>query len=333
MDSTTIYDQVHSRYTATAQAAASSSSHHVDIVAQAFGYSTEDLASIPSGSNIGLSCGNPLALASLKESETVIDLGCGAGFDVFLAARKVGGKGKVVGVDMNADMLAKARLNASKSQINNVSFVHSRITAINLPDAAADVVISNCVINLVPHAEKHLVFKEMHRLLKPGGRVAVSDILTKKPLPEAMKNSVALYVGCIAGASSKQEYEGWLREAGFGNVLVVDAESDLNVYTRDEEQACCGPSIADEEGKQIQPSCCGQQTDVDGGVAGDMRRDLKDVDLNEWAADYKYKTAKQDHENLEFLVRLLTSALLVFLSTLFLTVFSMFFRYERNRSH
>lgn len=183
-------------------------------------------------------------------------------------------------------MLAKARLNASKSQINNVSFVHSRITSINLPDASADVIVSNCVINLVPHAEKHLVFKEMHRLLKPGGRVAVSDILTKKPLPEAMKNSVALYVGCIAGASSKKEYEGWLHEAGFGHVLVVDAVSDLNVYTRDEEPACCGSSIAKEDDKKIQASCCGRQTDGDGGVAEDMRRDLKDVDLNEWAGTY-----------------------------------------------
>lgn len=163
-------------------------------------------------------------------------------------------------------MLTKARLNASKSHMSNVSFVHSRITSMDLPDTWADVIISNCVINLVPHAEKHLVFEEMHRLLKPGGRVAVSDILTKKPLPEEMSNNVALYVGCIAGASSKEEYEGWLKEAGFADVLVADAGSDLNVYTRAGGEACCG-----------------EQTDSDGGVAEDMRQSLREVDLNEWA--------------------------------------------------
>ncbi|CAO2649739.1 Nn.00g010310.m01.CDS01 [Neocucurbitaria sp. VM-36] len=292
MDPTTVYTQVHSRYSATAEA--TPSSQHVTTVAEAFGYSAEDLASIPSGSNLGLSCGNPLALANLKEGETVIDLGCGAGFDVLLAARKLGEQGRVVGVDMNMDMLTKARLNASRAQISNVDFVHSRITSINLPDASADVIISNCVINLVPHTEKHLVFKEMHRLLKSGGRVAVSDILTRRPLPETMKNNVALYVGCIAGASSKDEYEAWLKEAGFADVLVVDAESDLNVYTRDEGQPCCGPSITFKEQKEaVQASCCGQQTNRDGGVTEDMRTGSKDVDLNEWAGSFKVFALKQ----------------------------------------
>jgi arsenite methyltransferase len=177
-------------------------------------------------------------------------------------------------------MLQKARSNASKAPITNVTFVHSLVTSIALEDSSADVVISNCVINLVPSAEKHLVFAEMHRILRPRGRVAVSDILTKKPLPEALKKNVALYVGCVAGASSKQEYEGWLREAGFRDVMVVDAGSDLNVYTQGEggEMDCCGSKIGEQRQK-----CCGVGLKEDGGVAADMKRDLRDIDLNEWA--------------------------------------------------
>jgi arsenite methyltransferase len=143
-------------------------------------------------------------------------------------------------------MLIKARSNASKKKANNVSFIKSRITAIDLPSESADVAISNCVINLVPDEEKHLVFKEMHRILKPGGRVAVSDILTKKPLTEDMKQNVALYVGCIAGASRKEEYEKWLAEAGFENVAIVDADSDLNVYTSGDVDTGCCSGRADE---------------------------------------------------------------------------------------
>jgi arsenite methyltransferase len=272
MDATQIYTTVTSRYSATANSSTSSS--HACTVARAFGYSASELASIPADSNLGLSCGNPLALTSLKSGETVIDLGCGAGFDAFLAARKVGEKGRVVGVDMNEDMLSKARLNASKASITNVEFVKSKITAIDLQEGESDVIISNCVINLVPSSEKNLVFKEMHRLLRPGGRVAVSDILIKKPLPEELKRNVALYVGCVAGASSKEEYEGWLKEAGFEDVVVVDAGSDLNVYTREEVEGegCCG------QGK-VEKKCCGE----DGGVAADMKKDLRHVDLNEWA--------------------------------------------------
>jgi arsenite methyltransferase len=187
-------------------------------------------------------------------------------------------------------MLAKAQSNASKSGTKNVAFVKSRITSIDLPDSSADVVISNCVINLVPDGEKHLVFKEMHRLLRPGGRVAVSDILTKKPLTEEMKRNVALYVGCVAGASSKSEYEKWLKEAGFEDVVIVNAGSDLNVYTRGEGAACCsydvdGKALAEEE-KQ---SCCGGAKNVDGGVAADMKRDLSSLDLNEWAGEFNHE--------------------------------------------
>jgi arsenite methyltransferase len=176
-------------------------------------------------------------------------------------------------------MLMKARFNASKRKVSNASFIKSRITSIDLPDQSADVVISNCVINLVPDEEKQLVFTEMHRILKPGGRVAVSDILTKKPLPEDMKQNVALYVGCIAGASSSVEYKKWLKQAGFEDVAIVDAGSDLNVYTSGDSNTGCCSGVAME--KPV--SCCGGQEVKDGGVAEDMKRDLSNLDLNEWA--------------------------------------------------
>lgn len=216
---------------------------------------------------------------------------------------------------MNEDMLAKARRNASRPSNTNVSFVHSRITNIDIPDETADCVISNCVVNLVPHAEKPQVFREMFRLLRRGGRVAVSDILLKKELPEQMRNDVALYVGCVAGASRKVEYERWLGEAGFADVLVVDAESDLNVYTRagDGERVgglCCGSGEVEGEvgsvgcckssmeetfkaddaaccetsksgGKEVIRGSCGSRGD--GGVVQDVQTNFKDVDLNEWA--------------------------------------------------
>lgn len=186
-------------------------------------------------------------------------------------------------------MLAKARSNASKTQTTNVSFIKSRITSIDLPASSADVVISNCVINLVPDEEKYLVFKEMHRMLKPGGRVAVSDILTKKPLPEDMKQNVALYVGCVAGASSRTEYEMWLKEAGFEDVAIVDAGSDLNVYTSGGVNTGCCSGV--EEKAPVEPvkqSCCGGKKQEDGGVAADMKRDLSNMDLNEWAGTYLF---------------------------------------------
>jgi SAM-dependent methyltransferase len=171
-------------------------------------------------------------------------------------------------------MLQKAGLNAEKSGILNVTFIHSLITSTSqVPDSTADVIISNCVINLVPDVSKHLVFTEMFRLLKPGGRVAVSDILLKKDLPEGLKNNVALLVGCVSGASKKEEYEEWLEEAGFREVVVVEAGGDLNVYKGGEEEGKVGASS----------SCCCCGSGGDGGVAEDMRKELQDVDLNEWA--------------------------------------------------
>ncbi|KAH9862918.1 hypothetical protein J1614_011011 [Plenodomus biglobosus] len=286
MDSETVYKQVHDRYSASAL---STTSHErASTIAQAFGYSAEEILSMPAESNLGLSCGNPLAIARLQEGETVVDLGCGAGFDVFLAATKVQPHGKVVGVDMNQDMLAKARHNAAISNSTNVSFIQSRITSIDLPDAYADVIISNCVINLVPHHEKQHVFNEMYRILKPGGRIAVSDILARKPLPESLQRNVALYVGCIAGASTTDQYERWLREAGLDDVLVVDAGINLNLYTMRNEDSCCGDEGLSHGGiSVVGMSCCSGTRNSEGGVVADMCSHLQDIDLNDLAGSFK----------------------------------------------
>ncbi|KAJ8098599.1 S-adenosyl-L-methionine-dependent methyltransferase [Lipomyces tetrasporus] len=160
----------------------------------------EDLHSIPDSSNLGVSCGNPLAIANVDKGETLIDLGCGGGIDVLLAAAKVGPEGK-------ANMLDLARRNADKAGVSNASFVEASITSIPLPTATADRIISNCVINLVPAADKPLIFHEMFRLFKPGGRIAISDIPAKKELPSEVRNDFSLYVGCIAGASPVHGYE------------------------------------------------------------------------------------------------------------------------------
>lgn len=188
-------------------------------------------------------------------------------------------------------MLAKARVNAAKIGAQNTSFVASRITRVELPDGVADVVVSNCVINLVPGGEKGGVFREMFRLLRPGGRVAVGDILAKREMPEEMKRDLALYVGCVAGASRKEEYEMWLGEAGFKQVRVVEAEMDLNVYTRVDDQAGIGEDCCErnEEGSSnvsitdvSSGGCCGgKKKDV--GVLEGMKTNFRDVDLNEWA--------------------------------------------------
>jgi len=183
------------------------------------GYSEEDLKNAPEGANLGLGCGNPVALASLKEGETVLDLGSGAGFDCFLAAARVGETGKVIGVDMTPDMLAKARDNAVKGGFGNVEFRLGEIEHLPVPDNHVDVILSNCVINLSP--EKNQVFREAFRVLKTEGRLMVSDIVLLRDLPEVIKESVAAYVGCIAGAVVKQDYLDAMRGAGFQEIQVI----------------------------------------------------------------------------------------------------------------
>ena len=225
-----------------------SSKHEgVRTVAEAFGYSPEQLASIPAEANMGLSCGNPTAFAGLKPSEVVVDLGCGGGLDVFLAAAKVGPTGKAIGIDMTPEMIDRARKNAAKGAngkpITNVEFHLSTIDKLPLADASVDCVISNCVINLAP--DKRAVFREIARVLKPGGRVAISDLVLKKPLPAELAADLTAYVGCIAGAIGVSEYRNGLQDAGLGQIEIVDTGSDLNAYAKVEPQgSCCGSAAA-----------------------------------------------------------------------------------------
>lgn len=188
-------------------------------VSKAIGYSKEELEALPEGADLGLGCGNPTALASIEEGETVIDLGSGAGIDCFLAAKKVGKDGKVIGVDMTPEMLDRARTNAKNGNVENVEFRLGEIDNLPVADNTADLIISNCVINLAP--DKKRVFEEAFRVLKPGGRVMISDIVLLGELPEALKASKEAYVGCISGAILREDYLQTIKDAGFERVEIV----------------------------------------------------------------------------------------------------------------
>jgi arsenite methyltransferase len=183
------------------------------------GYSKGELASVPEGADLNLGCGNPVALASLKEGETLVDLGSGGGLDCFLASKKVGAKGKVIGIDMTAEMLERARANCKKGGYKNVEFRLGEIENMPVADNTANVIISNCVVNLSPDKER--VFQEAYRVLKPKGRLMISDMVLLRDLPEKVKSSVLAYVGCVAGADLKEEYLAKIKAAGFGQVDVV----------------------------------------------------------------------------------------------------------------
>ena len=188
-------------------------------ISRSIGYTEEELKAVPEGSNLGLGCGNPIALASLREGEVVLDLGSGAGFDCFLAAKQVGSKGRVIGVDMTAEMLERARENARKGDFGNVEFRLGEIENLPVGDNQVDIVISNCVINLSPNKKR--VFEEAFRVLRPGGRLMVSDIVLLKDLSEEIRNSVAAYVGCVAGATTRKDYLEAIRAAGFEEAKVL----------------------------------------------------------------------------------------------------------------
>jgi arsenite methyltransferase len=244
-----IEQAVRERYGSVAKSGLSSEHGGVRAVAEAFGYTAEELESIPSEANMGLSCGNPTATASLRVGEVVVDLGSGGGLDVFLAAEKVGRAGRAVGIDMTPEMVELARRNAAKrlegGAPDNVEFHLATIDRLPLADASVDCVISNCVINLAP--DKRAVFREIARVLKPGGRLAVSDIALKRALPPEVSGDVAAYVGCIAGAIPVEEYRQGLVEAGFGEVAVIDSGADLNAYSKVEGQSgCCSPSMRED---------------------------------------------------------------------------------------
>ena len=190
-----------------------------DEKSQRMGYSAAELAAVPDGANLGLGCGNPQAIAAIRAGETIVDLGSGAGFDCFLAARQAGPHGRVIGVDMTHEMLAKARDNAARIGAINVEFRLGELEHLPIADNIADVVISNCVINLVP--DKAQVFREAFRVLKPGGRIAVSDIVNIAPLPADLAADPALLCGCVAGAASVARIAEWLAAAGFADVRVA----------------------------------------------------------------------------------------------------------------
>lgn len=238
--SQTITQVVREKYAAVASSGLTNESAGVQAVAEAFGYSAEELQSIPAEANMGLSCGNPTATAHLKPGEVVVDLGSGGGLDVFLAAKNVGPTGKAIGIDMTPEMVERATRNAEKQGLGNVEFHLATIDKTPLPDGTADCVISNCVINLAD--DKAAVFREIFRILKPGGRVAVSDIALKKELPPEVGQDLMAYVGCIAGAVLVRDYEAGLKAAGFSAVQVVDTKKDLNAYAKVEGQGgCCSP--------------------------------------------------------------------------------------------
>jgi arsenite methyltransferase len=189
-------------------------------VSEQVGYTKEELSEVPKGADLNLGCGNPVALASLKEGEIVIDLGSGGGLDCFLSAKKVGEKGKVIGVDMTPEMLDRARTNLRKSKYKNIEFRLGEIENLPIADNTANVIISNCVINLSPNKQR--VFNEAFRVLKPNGRLMISDMVLLKEIPEAILKNVSAYIGCISGAEKKTDYLNHIKQAGFKDVRIVE---------------------------------------------------------------------------------------------------------------
>lgn len=201
-----------------------------DALSGALGYSTSETIAVPEGANMGLGCGNPQAIAALKPGETVVDLGSGGGFDCFLAARQIGEGGHVIGVDMTPAMISRARANAAKGGYRNVEFRLGEIEALPIADATADVIISNCVINLSP--DKQRVFSESYRILKPGGRLAIADIVAFAELPEKIRENLALFTGCMAGASLIDEIEALLQATGFEQIRITPKDESKS-FIRD----------------------------------------------------------------------------------------------------
>jgi arsenite methyltransferase len=288
-----IVDQVRERYGAVARSTKSSADDGIRKVAEAFGYTPEQLASIPAAANMGLSCGNPTATANLGAGEVVVDLGCGGGLDVLLAARKVGPTGRAIGIDMTTEMIERARRNAEQAGAANVELHLARLESMPLDDASVDCLISNCVINLAE--DKAAVFREMHRVLKPGGRVAVSDIALKKPLPVEIAADMAAYTGCIAGALLMEEYERLLGAAGFESVGIVDTGKDLNAYRLAGDGGCCsngGDSLP-------MADCCGSKGSSCSREKGEedlhdgLSRLFAKYDANEYAASVQVYAVKQ----------------------------------------
>jgi arsenite methyltransferase len=290
-----ILDSVKSKYAAVAESSLSSDHAGVKAVAEAFGYTPEELTSIPAEANMGLSCGNPTATAHLRPGEVVVDLGSGGGLDVFLSSKQVGPQGRAIGIDMTPAMIERARANAAAGGYTNVDFHLSTIDKIPLPDASVDCVISNCVLNLAP--DKPAVFREIARVLKPGGRLAVSDIALKHELPETIAKSVAAYVGCIAGAIRIEDYRNGLLAAGFEHVEIVDSGADLNAYAKIENQSgCCSPAMGETETSNplrvVEAPCCSPAPVAETTLYDELKTLLASYDVNAAAASVKVYAVK-----------------------------------------
>ena len=271
-----IADAVRKGYGNVAQQGLGSHDDGVRSIANAFGYSDEELGSIPAESNMGLSCGNPVAMASIREGEVVVDLGSGGGLDVFLAARQVGPSGQSIGIDMTGDMISLARANARKGNYDNVSFHLAEIEAMPIPSRSVDCVISNCVLNLCE--DKDAALAEVFRILKPGGRLAISDIALRKELPAHVAQEMSAWTGCIGGALTIEDNREKLLRAGFTEVTIQDAQADLNAYRAGGAAACCGPST----------DCCSPSEEPQEANFHDQMSALLDtIDANEYAASVR----------------------------------------------
>ncbi len=229
-DVETLREQVREGYTRVAESM--DDAERAGALARNVGYDDEQLSAVPEGANLGVGCGNPTAIDALRPGETVVDLGSGAGMDAFLAARQVGPDGRVIGVDMTPAMLEKARENARKAGVSNVEFREGRIEELPLEDGSVDAILSNCVINLSP--EKDRVYREAFRVLKPGGRLMVSDIVLERPLPRRVVESLDAYLGCVGGASGRAEYLDTIRAAGFAEVRIESEASFANAFSVDD---------------------------------------------------------------------------------------------------
>ena len=289
-----IVDVVREKYGAVARSSLSGSEAAVRAVAEAFGYSATELESVPDGAHMGLSCGNPTAMASLRPGETVVDLGSGGGLDVFLASKQVGPTGRAIGIDMTPEMLARARKNAADGGYTNVDFHQASIDRMPLPDGSVDCIISNCVVNLAP--DKDAVFRERYRVLRDGGRVALSDIALKQPLPRELRESVMSYVGCIAGAIAIDAYRSGLEAAGFSSVHVVDSGADLQAYAQiDGGAGCCSSSM---QTGATSASCCAPSTPscCEDASSSEVHAELSEIlrrhDINAYAASVKVYAVK-----------------------------------------
>jgi arsenite methyltransferase len=279
MTDTNLVEQVKAKYGAVAKSGLSGEHDGVRSVAQAFGYTAEELAVLPAEANMGLSCGNPTATANLRPGEVVVDLGCGGGIDILLASLKVGPTGRAIGMDMTEEMIERAQKNAVQfgqgAAPANVEFHLARIEQLPIPANSVDCLISNCVINLAP--DKPAVFREMFRVLKPGGRVAISDIALKQPLPPEVGQDILAYVGCIAGAVLIADYEQMLCEAGFSAVQIVDTRKDLNAYTQAGSSGCCAST-----------ACCSTEEPLHDGLAKLLAR----YNVNDYASSVQVYAVK-----------------------------------------